>query len=90
MVWPSARVSVANAARVEIAENRARVLGRQVGVEHAHRRLRDAHDDEGEEADQRQRHGAHRGEPRGPEPVQEVQRPVHAARRLGCAAELRR
>ena len=46
-------------------------------IEHAHRRLRDAHDHEGEEGHERERHAAHRGNPRRPEPRQEFEGSVH-------------
>ena len=68
---------VADAAGVEVLHDGARVLGGKLRIEHAHGRLRHAHDHEGEEADERQRDDAHRRDPRRPEPREEVHRPVH-------------
>ena len=56
---------VGNPLRFEVADNRARVLEGEVGIEHAHRRLRDPGDHEDEEGHERERHRAHRGNPRG-------------------------
>ena len=39
--------------------------------------LRHPHDDEGEEADEREGDDAHRRDPRRPKPRQEIHRPVH-------------
>ncbi len=68
---------VADAARIEIADHRGRILHRQVGEQHAHIGPRHAQDEEGEEADERQRHRRHRGEPGRAELRNEIDDRLH-------------
>ncbi len=72
---------VSDAAGVEVAHDGGRVLGRQVGEQHAHVRAGDPQDDEGEESDQRQRHRRHRREARRSELGDEIENRLH-----GCYA----
>ena len=68
---------VGDALRFEVADDGARVLEREVGVEHPHGGLRDPHDHEAEERHERERHRAHRGKPRRTKLRQEFQGCVH-------------
>ena len=92
---PVAAGLVADGPRVEVLHDGVRILQRQLGEQHAHRRLRHPHDHEGEEADEREGDDAHRRDPRRPEPRQEVDRPVHLEGNLlwkdspGCDAPTR-
>ncbi len=68
---------IGNSLRVELLGDAPGIVERELGEERRHRRLREAHDDEGEEADQDRRGCAHGGDARRSQRFDELDKTIH-------------